>query len=114
MPTTFHDREQAFEAKFAHDQAFRFLLLARRDKLFARWAAAIQGWSSEETDQLVKTVIAIPDGHRRDQALLRHIAGILAKNGGNFEGDLQKVLDGCMEDASRQLTKNSSHLSELL
>ena len=32
---TLHDRERAFEAKFAHDDETRFRLLARRDKLFA-------------------------------------------------------------------------------
>ena len=37
---TFEDRERAFEAKFAHDEEFRFLVTARRDKLFAQWAAA--------------------------------------------------------------------------
>jgi hypothetical protein len=36
--TTFEDRERAFEAKFAHDEEFRFLVTARRDKLFAQWA----------------------------------------------------------------------------
>ena len=38
--TTFHEREQAFEAKYARDEEFRFLVTARRDKLFARWTAA--------------------------------------------------------------------------
>ena len=33
--TTFQEREQAFEAKFAHDEEFRFLVTARRVKLFA-------------------------------------------------------------------------------
>jgi len=35
MRTSFQDREQAFEANYAHDEEFRFRVTARRDKLFA-------------------------------------------------------------------------------
>ena len=38
--TIFDSRERAFEAKFAHDEEFRFLVTARRDKLLARQVAA--------------------------------------------------------------------------
>jgi len=38
MPT-FEDRERAFEAKFAYDEEFRFLVAARRNKLFAAQVA---------------------------------------------------------------------------
>jgi hypothetical protein len=47
MPVAFHEREQAFEAKFAQDEEFRFLVAARRDKLLDRWAAAALGLSSQ-------------------------------------------------------------------
>lgn len=57
--TTFHEREEAFEAKFAHDEEFRFLVTARRDKLFARWAAAKLSMSTERTDALTNAVLVI-------------------------------------------------------
>ena len=41
MPAIFHEREHAFEAKFARDQEFRFRVTARRDKLFARWVEVV-------------------------------------------------------------------------
>jgi hypothetical protein len=44
----FHERERAFEAKFAHDEEFRFRVGARRDRLFAEWAAEMLGLSREE------------------------------------------------------------------
>src|ERR1700733_12890255 len=47
MPVTFYDREQAFEARFARDEEFRFLVHARRDKLFSRWAAAMLNMPAE-------------------------------------------------------------------
>jgi hypothetical protein len=43
MATMFHERDRAFEAKFAHDEEFRFRVAARRDRLFAQWAAGVLG-----------------------------------------------------------------------
>ena len=39
MTDAFEEREHAAEAVFAREQELRFLALARRDKLFARWVA---------------------------------------------------------------------------
>jgi hypothetical protein len=37
--TTFDNREQAFENKFAHDEEMLFKITARRNKLLGLWAA---------------------------------------------------------------------------
>ena len=37
--TLFDERERAFESLFAHEEELRFRALARRNQLFARWAA---------------------------------------------------------------------------
>ncbi len=37
--TSFNEREQAFEAKFAHDEELRFKMIVRRSRLFAGWVA---------------------------------------------------------------------------
>ena len=41
--TTFDEREQAFEGKFAHDQEMAFRVTARRNRLLGQWAAAQMG-----------------------------------------------------------------------
>ena len=41
--TTFDDRENAFEAKFAHDSEMQFRAEARRNKLVGLWAAGLLG-----------------------------------------------------------------------
>src|SRR4051794_2655410 len=69
MSGVFHGREQSYEAKFAHDEALRFRIRARRDKLFARWAVAALGLSDEQTEAAVRDVLAIKDGPDHDQAL---------------------------------------------
>ena len=56
--TTFQDRERAFEAKYAHDEEFRFLVTARRDKLFAQWAAEQLGLKPESKADLTAAMLA--------------------------------------------------------
>lgn len=104
MPLTMNDREQAFEAKFAHDEEFRFLVSARRDKLFARWAAAKLHLSDAAAAELVTSVLAIPDRLDHDHALLTRISGVLADHGYRGEiAELATVLDEAAREARKQL-----------
>jgi hypothetical protein len=115
MPISFHDREQAFEARFARDEQFRFLATARRDKLLARWAAARLRLSDEATEALVKEVIAIPNGPKHDQTLLRHISAFLsARDAGVPEKNLPAILSECMLQAVRQLTEMPPDRSDVI
>ncbi len=41
--STFEDRQNAFENKFAHDAEMRFKAEARRNKKIANWAAGLLG-----------------------------------------------------------------------
>ena len=107
MPVMFHEREQAFEAKFVHDEELRFLVAARRDKLFARRVAATLGVSSEEGEAL-----AIPNGPGHDQALLQHIAAFVSTHGGvTLSGDLASVLERCAQQAHQELIETPAQHS---
>ncbi|MBV8399672.1 MAG: DUF1476 domain-containing protein [Acetobacteraceae bacterium] len=107
MPITLHDREQAFEAKFVHDEEFRFLVGARRDKLFARWAAAKLGLSDHQHDELVNAVLTIRDGPGHDPAVLKLIADRLAAGGAETpESELAEALQLCGQQARQQLTES--------
>ncbi|WP_310496244.1 DUF1476 domain-containing protein [Sandarakinorhabdus sp.] len=55
--TSFDDRENAFEAKFAHDADLKFRVLARRDKLAGLWAAEKLGLTGEAAMNYAKEVI---------------------------------------------------------
>jgi hypothetical protein len=116
MPTTFYDREQGFEAKFAHDEAISFLVMARRDKLFARWAAATLGLSDEEGKALLKRVLAVPNGPQHDQAILPCITDLLLLQGreGWSEASLSSTLDRCMAQARTQLLERPAGLADLI
>jgi hypothetical protein len=105
-PTSFRDREQAFEAKFAHDAELRFLVEARGDRLLAGWAADRLRSSTQQAEALIKQVLAIPNGPEHDRTLLRQIAELLAaRRVGMSEQDLSAVLKECRQKAMQQLTE---------
>jgi hypothetical protein len=110
-----HDRENAFEAKFAHDEEFRFLVDARRDKLFAHWAAATAGITGAAEDSLVSDVLGIANGPDHDAAVARHIRGVLAGRGIDVaDADLVEALDRCSKQAFAQLSADPPHQSEIV
>ncbi len=55
--STFDDRENAFEAKFAHDEEMQFKAQARANKLLGLWAAEKMGKTSEAAAEYAKEVI---------------------------------------------------------
>lgn len=56
--TTFDDRENAFEAKFAHDTEMQFRAEARRNKLVGLWAAELLGKSGDDAAEYAMSVVA--------------------------------------------------------
>ncbi len=55
--STFDDRENAFEAKYAHDEDMKFKAEARGNKLIGLWVAEILGKSGDEAEAYAKEVI---------------------------------------------------------
>jgi hypothetical protein len=53
--TMFEDRERAFENLFAHEEELRFLALARRNQLFARWAAEQMGLRGSQLQDYIRS-----------------------------------------------------------
>ncbi len=55
--TTFDDREQAFEAKFARDEEMAFRITARRNRLLGQWAATRMELTPAEADAYATAVV---------------------------------------------------------
>ena len=55
--TTFDERENRFEAEFAHDADLRFKVEARRDKLVGAWAAEKLGLTGADADAYARAVV---------------------------------------------------------
>ncbi len=102
--TTFQEREQAFEAKFAHDEEFRFLVTARRDKLFAQWIAERLHVTEQAKLDLTAAILALRDGSGHDELLRRYVAKAFADHGDVVnEAELATALNRCAAQAQQQL-----------
>lgn len=71
--TTFDDREQAFEKKFALDQDLKFKAEARRNRLLAEWAAAKLGIMGDALPDYVKSVQRADLQEKGDDDVFRKI-----------------------------------------
>ena len=55
--TLFDERERAFENLFVHEEAMRFRALAKRNQLFARWAADKLDLGGSEAQAYVRSFV---------------------------------------------------------
>lgn len=56
--TTFDDRENAFENRFAHDADMQFRAEARRNKLLGLWAAGLMGKTGDDAAAYAREVVS--------------------------------------------------------
>lgn len=77
MPT-FEDREREFEARFRHDQEFRFKVTARRNHMLGLWAAEQLGLTGEAAESYAKEVVAAEFKAGGDKNVVAKIAADLA------------------------------------
>ncbi|MEL0435691.1 DUF1476 domain-containing protein [Phycobacter sp. K97] len=75
--STFDNREQAFEAKFAHDEEMQFKAQARCNKLLGLWAAEKLGKSGAEADGYAKTVVVSDFEEAGHEDVVRKVAADL-------------------------------------
>jgi hypothetical protein len=102
--TTFDDREQAFENKFAHDQEMAFRVTARRNRLLGTWAAGLMKLTAEEADAYAKAVVQAEFEEAGDEDVIRKIYGdLVSANVETDESAIRAQLDACEIEARRQL-----------
>lgn len=89
--TSFDNREQAFEAKFAHDEDLKFRILARRDKLTGLWAAAKLGKFDAVAEDYAKSVVMADLEVPGDSDVIAKLLGDLAPLGVT-EADITAML----------------------
>ncbi|GAA0293196.1 DUF1476 domain-containing protein [Rhodovulum strictum] len=75
--TTFDERENAFENKFAHDSELQFRAEARRNKLLGLWAAELMGLSEDDALDYAKQVVKADFEEPGDEDVYRKLAGDL-------------------------------------
>ena len=71
--TTFDQRKDAFENKFAHDEELRFKASARRNKLLGLWAAEKLGKSGADADAYAREVLSADFEEAGDEDVFRKV-----------------------------------------
>ncbi len=92
--TTFDDRENAFEAKFAHDAEMQFRAEARRNKLLGLWAAGLLGKSGDDADAYAREVIKSDFQEAGDEDVFRKIKADLGgrADDATIRGQMRQLL----------------------
>ncbi len=99
--TTFDDRENAFENKFAHDQEMQFRAEARRNKLMGLWVADILGKTGDDAAAYAKEVVKSDFEEAGHEDVMRKL---LADLGDRVpEADLRAKYDALLAVAKSQL-----------
>jgi len=100
--TTFDDRESGFEAKFAHDEALRFKVQARANKLLGLWAAGLLGKAGAEADAFAIEVVKSDFEEAGQEDVLRKVASDL----GALSDDqtIRDKLAACQIEAKNQVS----------
>jgi hypothetical protein len=102
--TTFDEREQGYEAKFARDEELRFKAKARRDKAFGAWVAEHLGLTGDTAAEYARQTAKGDFAHPGDAGLIaRVLADFKAKGVAMEERVVQKKLVELMANSVAQI-----------
>ncbi len=102
--TTFDDREDTFEKKFALDEELQFKAIARRNKLLGLWAAEKLGISGADAEAYAKAlVLADVDKCGESEVFSRIRADFDAKSVQQSDHQIQRTMDQLMITAVEQI-----------
>ena len=103
--STFDDRENAFENKFAHDAQMQFRAEARRNKLLGLWAAELMGKSGSDAEDYAKEVVKSDFEEAGDEDVYRKVSGDLGDRAD--EATIRAKMAECMLEAKAQLLRET-------
>ena len=99
--SSFSDRENAFENKYAHDAEMQFKAEARRNKLLGLWAADLMGKSGDDAAEYAKEVVKADFEEAGDEDVYRKVAGDLGDKAD--ESTIRAKMTELMAEAKAQL-----------
>ncbi len=99
--TTFDDRENAFENKYAHDAEMQFKAEARRNKLLGLWAATLLGKTGTDATDYAKEVVKADFEEAGDEDVYRKVSGDLGDKAD--EATIRAQMEAMMVKAKQQL-----------
>ncbi len=101
----FKDREKGFEAKYAHDEALHFKVVARRNKLLGLWAAELLGLDGDDAVIYAKQVVRADFEEPGDEDVFRKVQGDLDAKGLDVsEHRVRREMEELLSVAHEQVT----------
>ncbi|MFT3986971.1 DUF1476 domain-containing protein [Aestuariivirga sp.] len=102
--TTFDERGEGFQRKFALDEELRFKATARRNKLLGLWAADKLGLSGTAADDYAKEVVKADFIEAGEEDVFRKIrADFDAKKVAQSDHQIRRTMDELMAEAVQQI-----------
>jgi len=102
--TTFDDREQGFEKRFALDQEQEFKAASRRDKALAEWAAGLMGLTEKHIAEYAKAVVKSDVERHGEDDVLRKVFEDLKGAGVTItEGEVRMKMAELLAQAREQV-----------
>jgi len=99
--TTFDNRENAFENKFAHDAEMQFKAEARGNKLLGLWAAELMGKSGDDAAAYASEVVKSDFEEAGHEDVYRKVSGDF--DGKADEATIRAKMASCLAEAKSQL-----------
>jgi hypothetical protein len=102
--TTFDNRKDAFERKFALDEELRFKATARRNKLLGLWAAAQLGKTGADAEAYAKSVVMSDFEEAGEEDVLRKVrTDFDAAGKGGAEAEIRRQMLDLMAKAVEEV-----------
>lgn len=102
--TTFNEREEGFEKKFAHDEELRFKATARRNMLLGAWAAEKLGMTGAAAETYAKEVVMADFEEKGEEDVFRKVRKDFdAKGVAQSDQDIRKIMQELLGVAVTQI-----------
>lgn len=106
--TSFDDREQTFEKKYAYDEKLHFNVEARLSKLYGLWAAAQIGLGGADADAYAREVVEANLEEPGLDDVLRKVRADFDAKGLDISDDVMHLeLDKALKEAQKQIEDES-------
>ncbi len=106
--STFDEREEAYEKKFAHDAELQFKAQARRNRLLGEWAAEKLGLTGDAAAAYAKDVVRSDLEEPGDEDVFRKVRQDFdEKSIDQSDHQIRRVMDELMATAVDQIKSES-------
>ena len=102
--STFDERKDAFENKFAHEQNLAFKIEALRNRLLGAWAADVKGLDEDKTENYIREVVKSDFQEAGDEDVFRKLKADL--EGLVNEQVIRTKMSECLQAAKDRLSNS--------